>query len=351
MSCCSGGWEIVADEETASYYRSVKGDFSQRLKDGVIKRDGKNIFRMTEKGNCAFLNEERLCDIYSHLGEDRMCLVCKTYPRQFYQVGNLKFCSLATSCPEVTRRILERKEARQLSSENRKLFLESRDASFHAFVAGLDILQQEGFSFSERLAFLLLFLCQFDGLNKVNRDPSGVVGIFTKKEIYSQLLNEMPIYQRDSASKIRAFMVVFPALLQANYDQPEWRRCRALIKEMARLDIQSFMEVFERMERGKPGRELEQFLIYRYEADFLHRAGREGHFEMVAREVILYSVFLSYLSLSEMLQGHVCTKEERILVYSLCSRIDHGNRKKEELDGVLRKDGFLQIETLLQLIS
>ena len=82
-NCCIG-WEIDIDEETDRFYRNVTGDFKRRLEDG-ISRDGTPHFRLQgKKERCAFLNDDNLCDIFIHLGEEHLCGICREHPR-FYE--------------------------------------------------------------------------------------------------------------------------------------------------------------------------------------------------------------------------------------------------------------------------
>ena len=77
-TCCAG-WEIVIDEDTYDKYKKVDTDFGNSLHSDIIKYgDGEPGFRL-KNNNCAFLNKNLLCDIYSNLGEDYLCHTCKTF--------------------------------------------------------------------------------------------------------------------------------------------------------------------------------------------------------------------------------------------------------------------------------
>jgi len=78
-SCCIG-WEIDIDRETAEFYRSVSGDFGERLKK-CISDDVETHFILGENERCPFLNENNLCDIYAELGEENLCQICSDHPR------------------------------------------------------------------------------------------------------------------------------------------------------------------------------------------------------------------------------------------------------------------------------
>ena len=105
-TCCAG-WEICIDEETMEKYKALQGPFSNRLKNGIDER--RDSFLQYE-GNCNFLNEEKLCDLYTEIGEEYMCETCRTYPRHIEEYGQEKELSLGISCPEVARIVISRKE-------------------------------------------------------------------------------------------------------------------------------------------------------------------------------------------------------------------------------------------------
>ena len=59
-NCCIG-WEIDIDDETADFYRSVEGEFGERLKDSI----NEGSFILTEDERCPFLSRRGLCDIFT----------------------------------------------------------------------------------------------------------------------------------------------------------------------------------------------------------------------------------------------------------------------------------------------
>ncbi len=104
-TCCAG-WEVVIDEDSYKKYKKAKGEFGKRLRSEIIHREGENIF--TLKGdNCAFLNENKMCDLYTELGEESLCYTCKMYPRHIEEFGNLREIGISLSCPEAARLILK----------------------------------------------------------------------------------------------------------------------------------------------------------------------------------------------------------------------------------------------------
>lgn len=107
-TCCAG-WEIVIDDETHKRYENVEGEFGEILRSKIVKSDGENIF-LLNNGNCSFLNEKKMCEIYINLGEDHLCYTCQQFPRYTEEFLDLKEVVLSLSCPEAARIILRRAE-------------------------------------------------------------------------------------------------------------------------------------------------------------------------------------------------------------------------------------------------
>lgn len=99
-SCCAG-WDVDLDEETADYYRSVKGAFGERLKSRMVKGEDGVHFALEKDGRCPFLNSENLCDIYIELGEEALSEVCTEFPRFTMEYENVREKMLSLACQEV----------------------------------------------------------------------------------------------------------------------------------------------------------------------------------------------------------------------------------------------------------
>ena len=102
-NCCIG-WEIDIDEDTAAYYRSVGGDFGERLRRNIS--DG--CFTLGEDERCPFLNSRNLCDIYTTLGEAHLCQICTDHPRYYEWFGDIKEGGVGLCCEAAARLILSR---------------------------------------------------------------------------------------------------------------------------------------------------------------------------------------------------------------------------------------------------
>ena len=77
-TCCKG-WEMYIDKNTLQKYKTSASNFSTILKKGIDFKRGK--FKWKKDKRCAFLNDNGLCDIFTNLGENSLCDICKDHPR------------------------------------------------------------------------------------------------------------------------------------------------------------------------------------------------------------------------------------------------------------------------------
>lgn len=104
-SCCRG-WDVVVDDETNEYYKTVGGEFGEKLKRLTeIDGDGDRIF-VSQNERCPFWNDDELCDIYINLGEEHLCKTCREFPRITQDYTAFSEHLLSFACPEAARLML-----------------------------------------------------------------------------------------------------------------------------------------------------------------------------------------------------------------------------------------------------
>lgn len=98
-TCCAG-WEVDVDEDSFRRYKRAAGSIGNRLRAVMIpKEDGWGCsFRLTPDKRCPFLNESKLCDIYTELGEEALCETCTNFPRFVHDYGAVREIGTAPSC-------------------------------------------------------------------------------------------------------------------------------------------------------------------------------------------------------------------------------------------------------------
>ena len=122
-SCCQAGWEIDIDKETEYYYREVEGEFGNKLRESITNENDPEEsvhFILREDKKCPFFNENKLCDIYTKLGEEHLCQICKDHPRfyEWFEFAGVKEAGVGLCCEEAARIILSQVDKFSCYEEN-----------------------------------------------------------------------------------------------------------------------------------------------------------------------------------------------------------------------------------------
>ena len=102
---CCGNWEIGIDEDSLTRYASLKGDFGREVRNSV---DWMEECFLQDDYRCRLLTEDGLCGLQAHFGEEYLCETCRTYPRHVEEFEGRREYTLAVSCPEAARLVLEK---------------------------------------------------------------------------------------------------------------------------------------------------------------------------------------------------------------------------------------------------
>lgn len=105
-TCCSG-WGIYIDDRTYEKYN----DSEATTKAYIMKHidQDEQCFKNCN-GRCSFLNDDKLCELIIHEGEDMLCDTCRRYPRHYELYGDMIEAALSISCPVVAKMIIDRPE-------------------------------------------------------------------------------------------------------------------------------------------------------------------------------------------------------------------------------------------------
>ncbi|MFF5993793.1 flagellin lysine-N-methylase [Lysinibacillus sp. KU-BSD001] len=111
-TCCAG-WKVSVDKRTFQKYRKVtSGAIAKNLRTNVTREranpSDSNYAKINADENmkCAFLNEDKLCNVYIELGESYLCDTCTYFPRQMNVIDKHIERDLSVACPEAARLIL-----------------------------------------------------------------------------------------------------------------------------------------------------------------------------------------------------------------------------------------------------
>ncbi|MDA3958797.1 flagellin lysine-N-methylase [Oceanispirochaeta sp.] len=116
-SCCIG-WDIDIDKLTyRKYFRTKNLQMKQEFVKHVYRNEDCDFeevdygrVRINKSKYCPFLDNQRLCRIYTQLGEDSLSNVCTSYPRVYNLLDDVYELSLFLSCPEAVRKLFASQE-------------------------------------------------------------------------------------------------------------------------------------------------------------------------------------------------------------------------------------------------
>lgn len=107
-TCCQG-WTVGIDKNAYKNYRTIRIEpLASKLKTHMVKienpQDGHyGVLKMDDDGLCAFLGEDKLCDLHRQLGPEHLSRTCNDYPRHYTQKNDQMEMHANLSCPEAAR--------------------------------------------------------------------------------------------------------------------------------------------------------------------------------------------------------------------------------------------------------
>lgn len=111
-NCCFG-WTVLIDKDTIKKYEN--SEHKDYLFENIIYDKEKDKYKMKLKdgypGDCNFLNDDGLCDMYTNCGEDYFCDTCQIYPRIIRNMNQTLEVGLTLSCPHVCDSMLFNKDS------------------------------------------------------------------------------------------------------------------------------------------------------------------------------------------------------------------------------------------------
>ena len=149
-NCCIG-WEIDIDENTLDFYKSHDGMLKDRFKSCINYSDTPH-FILDKNERCPFLNDNNLCDIITHLGEEHICEICTQHPRFHNELPDRIESGLGLCCEEACRLILTKKEKTTLEYDE---YTDTDDEIIILRDKVTDILQNRELSLSDRIDDML----------------------------------------------------------------------------------------------------------------------------------------------------------------------------------------------------
>ena len=156
-TCCAG-WEVDIDEDSFEKYNNICGEFGKRLNDGIVYSDNIPCFRLCENERCVFLNKDNLCDIYSELGEEYLCDICREHPRFYNFFENVTEMGLGLCCEKVCEMIFSSDEPMVFISDGENENVDD-EYEFYSFIRNncFEIIADRKKSLKDRIHQLICY--------------------------------------------------------------------------------------------------------------------------------------------------------------------------------------------------
>lgn len=326
-SCCIG-WEIEIDEEKKDFYRRMPGALGRRLEDSIDWEEGHFMLQGKEE-RCPFLNQEKLCDLITELGEEALCEICREHPRFYDWFDSLTEKGLGLCCEAAGRLILEREEptgfimeeegsegeaedCKRERSEEERQEAELLQVLFEARETAFCILQSRSLSIWDRLWIFLDFAEELQEMLEL-----GVLEEITETVFYYRETKGRSASCKEKASCYPGMLKLCHKLEAIDAAWPE----RLTVLEALTADPAEISRLEEVLMRAEDSREYEYehlavYFVYRY----FMKCRFDGDVYGKAA-LVLFCLFLIHLLDLECVQRTgVLTKEDRVQNAKFCSK-------------------------------
>ena len=193
-------------------------------------------FLLKEDDRCPFLNQDNLCEIYIHLGEQALCEICDQHPRFHEWFGDYKESGLGLCCEEAVRLLLESGELSFLSrtidepADDQPFDSELLSAMLSVRQQMFSLLKNTDLAFAARLQILLRYA---DAIQQALDFADFPALTALSQEIPAQLFSS-PCDFTDSPQLLLSDLLEFLASLEPI--DPRWtKRLRKLAQNLPQL--------------------------------------------------------------------------------------------------------------------
>ena len=357
-TCCAG-WQIVIDEEALERYESEDSDYGAILRDRIDWEEG--VFHQDCRKRCAFLKEDNLCEMYQQLGEESLCFTCTNYPRHIEEFEDLREITLAISCPEVARIILEQKEPVEFVEEEIEMEgedyeeFEDFDPFFFSYLEDarkimLSILQKRSLPMAVRAALVQNMAEEMQEIIEES-DLFDLADVFEKYGEDADLANairekekQLSTLYKNADEYLAYSKAVFARLYRLEHLSDDWEdyleQCgKTLYGDGAKgyLDIQEKFKDWCMQQKSEPVDMeiiLEQLLVYfvfTYFCGAVYDDNIIGKIRMAVDSVtIIYEMFAAKWTEQN---GCLSSKDIQQIVYRYSRELEHSDVNLEIMEG------------------
>ena len=364
-TCCAG-WEIVIDDEAYEYYKTVQGEFGNRLKDEIVTdEDGENIF-VLKGDNCSFLNKENKCDIYINLGKEKLCNTCKQYPRFIEEYGSTQEIGISLSCPEAARIILNNSKKIEFElEENDEMVCTYNDISYDMFIQIIssrkiiiDILQDRSIELNKRMAIIINFAKEIQDkidANKVS-EIKDIRDKYSNHEFIKILINKLDNYKEKNVEKYKNILnclEIYENIDHINEEWPDFLKYTIQYFYNKELNFSFYVDKHDGFNKYYKNKtyEYEHLMVY-----FIYRYLMKSLYDYDVIAKVKLAIF-SYLIIKELNVVRWCdneqkfTKEDQVELMHMYSKdVEHSEENLEKLAEIFETNEAFSLENFIFML-
>lgn len=364
-TCCAN-WGIMVDEESAAFYRNVKGPLGEKLRDGLTVFENTTFIKLMDS-KCPFLTEKKLCEIYIEFGQDKMCQTCKIYPRSNCYIGDILFCTLDISCPEAARRLLQRtdyiqfdfrEDANPIPVSPTKNDWSFFNTCIQSLTVSIDIMQNRSFSLFNRMGLLVLLSDELQMHIDSGRDCSALFEAFTSPVHLQELACDLDAIPKDPFAKF-SFILNFQKhigdLKNSSSLRPFTSDCLTFLN--ARTSERSALEpdqLFGPLNTDEYDLQYEQYCIYYLSRNFMGSYLDHSPRKHMALLVYLYCMHFFWAAVTVSQKNKPLELTDQVRIFTAIARtFEHSKNdwKLNQLYQICLDHDMTETSFLLSLLS
>ena len=188
-TCCAG-WEVDVDSDSYEKYMSAQCNLKDKLRNNIVCEDGQYCFRLTPDERCVFLDCNGLCEIYSQLGEDYLCDICREHPRFYDFFDGVTESGLGLCCEKVCEMIFASDAPITFETYSDECDDEMYDDDIFYFQIRqkcFDIICDRTERLSKRIVTLLDFIAKVQ--NNINTDVRYSIQMINRNKLFSSVID------------------------------------------------------------------------------------------------------------------------------------------------------------------
>lgn len=364
-TCCAG-WEVDVDDDSYEYYKTVTGPFGDRIKSVMVPPTEEEEACFTlNNGRCPFLNDNNLCDLYTELGEDKLCDTCTNYPRFIEEYGSLREIGIALSCKTAGELILksDKKVTFELT-ENDEMVSTYNDIDPELYMmlmasrkTAFDIAQNRDFDIVMRYCLVLEYAKDIqDMIDKGTLSKiMNIKNNYSNEEYLRERTKTFNILHNDEYTRysyIYEYLKIFDdfEIINKSWTDMVNHEKEYMYEQSSNEEYKSRYNRFEQYYREKEY-EYEQLLVYFIFRYYLKAVNDDDVFSKVKMAVVSFLIIkdLDVLRFCDN-EGSLSFEEQVDIMHIYSREIEHSYENFEKLSLMLSEDERFSYHVLISLL-